>query len=186
MCWILRQQIRNVFYLEFKIEVHQGEKMGEELLYFVCVNKKARDEGQRRVFSLPLARYTRCSSAEGVRSERQSWLELVSKWKGYVTPKLGGMCWHHFLTCVKVDDEAKEDYWSGRSQCAWRGNQPILPLPMGQEDIPVWKASMRMEVSRWCRYRWAEEVADLEGDGISDKGIGRWYCYWQGFCWPVE
>ena len=24
-----------------------------------------------------------------------------------------------------------------------------------------------------CRYRWVEEAADLEGDDISDTGIGR-------------
>ena len=170
--------------------MHWDEKTKNESSCFVCVNRKARVEGQRRVFDLPSKRDTRkwLWRIESTQSKEKDWLDRVKNFgsKRYIPPKLGGMCWRRFLTRIKIDDEAEKDCWSGRSRRAWRRSRPIFPLLMGQGNIPVWKVPMRMEISRWRHCWWAEEAADLEGDGVSDTGIDRWYCCWQGFCWPVE
>jgi len=73
----------------------------------------------------------------------------------YITPKLGGMCWHCFLTCIKEGDGVKEGvadlketkkhaqdqsqpmdrrnfprrYWS-----TLIGNRPMIVLPTSQKE----------------------------------------------------
>ena len=56
--------IQSVFHPRFKLRVRRGERTEDESLYSVCVDRRAIDEGQRRVFDLPPARNTRTGCAE--------------------------------------------------------------------------------------------------------------------------
>ena len=56
--------------------------------------------------------------------------------KRYITPKLGACVEVVFLTHVKINDGVEEDCRFGRCQRVRCGDWPIMPLPMGRENIP--------------------------------------------------
>ena len=57
-------ECRAFFHPRFKLRVPTGEKTEDESPYSICVDGRARDEGQRIVFDLLFARDTRSGRAE--------------------------------------------------------------------------------------------------------------------------
>jgi hypothetical protein len=83
--------------------------------------------------------------------------------KRHITPKLGGMCWHRFLTRVKINGEMKPasvmKKWAIYWWWAWGSN-------LGSIGV------CSLEISRWYLYWYAEGIFQIRlGLGWRSRGI---------------
>ena len=129
---------------------------------FGLCGRKVKGQGQRRV----LPDHMGVSHMHGVRglALNAGWSSFGTKW---IILKLGGMCWHHFLTRVKEGDFNKGKVPDLKEIKRWTGLESAIEPVRWTRWICFEDAdSLALVLGRW---RVANEVKEEEEDPDSTK-----------------